>query len=73
MNETVGLSPTAVTAEPAATTLVSQSTGSDWLARYASSLMGVFGTPQRVLVRGAGALVWDADGKDTWTSSAGLR
>ncbi|MCI0142051.1 acetylornithine transaminase [Arthrobacter bambusae] len=64
MNETVGLSPTAVTAEPAATTLVSQSTGSDWLARYASSLMGVFGTPQRVLVRGAGALVWDADGKE---------
>jgi acetylornithine/N-succinyldiaminopimelate aminotransferase len=64
MNETVGLSPTAVTAEPAATTLVSQSTGSDWLARYSSSLMGVFGTPQRVLVRGAGALVWDADGKE---------
>ncbi|OOP64445.1 acetylornithine transaminase [Arthrobacter sp. SRS-W-1-2016] len=64
MNETAGLSPTAVTAEPAATTLVSQSTGSDWLARYSSSLMGVFGTPQRVLVRGAGALVWDADGKE---------
>ncbi|MBB6403280.1 acetylornithine transaminase [Arthrobacter sp. AZCC_0090] len=49
---------------PAETTLVSQSTGSDWLARYSSSLMGVFGTPQRVLVRGAGALVWDADGKE---------
>ncbi|WP_345449872.1 acetylornithine transaminase [Arthrobacter gyeryongensis] len=40
------------------------SSGSDWLARYSSSLMGVFGTPQRVLVRGAGALVWDADGKE---------
>ncbi|XAS68904.1 acetylornithine transaminase [Micrococcaceae bacterium Sec5.7] len=39
-------------------------TGADWLARYASSLMGVFGTPQRVLVRGAGCLVWDADGKE---------
>ena len=26
--------------------------------------MGVFGTPQRVLVRGAGCLVWDADGKE---------
>ncbi|MDQ0239799.1 acetylornithine transaminase [Arthrobacter bambusae] len=63
MNETVGLSPTGA-AEAAATTLVSQSTGSDWLARYSSSLMGVFGTPQRVLVRGAGALVWDADGKE---------
>ena len=38
--------------------------GSEWLARYSSSLMGVFGTPQRVLVRGAGCLVWDADGKE---------
>lgn len=35
-----------------------------WLARYSSALMGVFGEPQRVLVRGAGALVWDADGKE---------
>ena len=26
--------------------------------------MGVFGTPQRVLVRGEGCRVWDADGKE---------
>ena len=39
-------------------------TGAEWLSRYSSSLMGVFGTPQRVLVRGAGCLVWDADGKE---------
>jgi acetylornithine/N-succinyldiaminopimelate aminotransferase len=38
--------------------------GSEWLARYSTSLMGVFGTPQRVLVRGGGCLVWDADGKE---------
>ncbi|MEV7571981.1 acetylornithine transaminase [Pseudarthrobacter sp. NPDC089323] len=38
--------------------------GSEWLSRYSSSLMGVFGTPQRVLVRGSGCLVWDADGKE---------
>ncbi|MFH5880663.1 acetylornithine transaminase [Arthrobacter sp. NA-172] len=50
--------------ETPAEALVSHSTGADWLARYSSSLMGVFGTPQRVLVRGAGALVWDADGKE---------
>ena len=31
--------------------------------RYASALLGVFGTPQRVLVRGAGCHVWDADGR----------
>ncbi|MET4060117.1 acetylornithine/N-succinyldiaminopimelate aminotransferase [Arthrobacter sp. UYP6] len=36
----------------------------DWLRRYGSSLMGVFGTPQRVLVRGSGCTVWDADGKE---------
>ncbi|WP_238324913.1 acetylornithine transaminase [Paenarthrobacter nicotinovorans] len=53
-----------IAVEAAATTLVSQSSGADWLARYSSSLMGVFGTPQRVLVRGAGCLVWDADGKE---------
>ena len=75
MNESVGLSPTGdgvspgtggtpIAAPDAATTLVSQSSGADWLARYSSSLMGVFGTPQRVLVRGAGCLVWDADGKE---------
>lgn len=34
------------------------------LARYNQSLMGVFGTPQRVLVRGNGCTVWDADGKE---------
>lgn len=34
------------------------------LARYNRSLMGVFGTPQRVLVRGTGCTVWDADGKE---------
>jgi len=36
--------------------------GSEWLARYTDSLMNVFGTPQRVLVRGDGCTVWDADG-----------
>ena len=46
------------------TALVGHTSGADWLARYSTSLMGVFGTPQRVLVRGAGCLVWDADGKE---------
>ncbi|GER24199.1 acetylornithine aminotransferase [Zafaria cholistanensis] len=38
--------------------------GPELLKRYNRSLMGVFGTPQRVLVRGQGCLVWDADGKE---------
>ncbi len=38
-------------------------TSAQWLSRYSNALMGVFGSPQRVLVRGSGAVVWDADGK----------
>lgn len=34
----------------------------DWTARYGASVMNTFGTPQRVLVRGQGVHVWDADG-----------
>lgn len=49
---------------PDVSDLVHEFSGPQWLERYQKSLMGVFGTPQRVLVRGAGALVWDADGKE---------
>ncbi|MHA7273755.1 acetylornithine transaminase [Arthrobacter sp. CAL618] len=48
--------------EQLAEVLDQQASGADWLARYSSSLLGVFGTPQRVLVRGNGCTVWDADG-----------
>ncbi|KQX63570.1 acetylornithine transaminase [Angustibacter sp. Root456] len=34
-----------------------------WLERYAAALLPTYGTPQRVLVRGEGAYVWDADGR----------
>jgi acetylornithine aminotransferase len=33
-----------------------------WTDRYGHALMDTFGPPQRVLVRGDGAYVWDADG-----------
>nr|WP_324653262.1 acetylornithine transaminase [Georgenia sp. H159] len=33
-----------------------------WAERYGNALMNTFGPPQRVLVRGEGAWVWDADG-----------
>jgi acetylornithine aminotransferase len=36
--------------------------GTEWLDRYDASMLRVFGTPQRVLVRGEGCYVWDADG-----------
>ena len=41
-------------------------TGEDsarWLERYAGSVMATYGRPQRVLVRGEGCWVWDADGR----------
>jgi acetylornithine/N-succinyldiaminopimelate aminotransferase len=50
--------------DPKASLMTGTGSGAEWLARYSTSLMGVFGTPQRVLVRGAGCLVWDADGKE---------
>ena len=42
---------------------VTEGTGDAWLQRYSTSVMQTFGTPQRVLVRGEGCHVWDADGK----------
>ncbi|MFL6090325.1 MAG: acetylornithine transaminase [Aeromicrobium sp.] len=38
--------------------------GAEWMQRYRDALMNTFGTPQRVLVRGDGARVWDADGNE---------
>lgn len=34
----------------------------EWTAQYGSAIMDTFGLPQRVLVRGEGVYVWDADG-----------
>lgn len=42
------------------------------LGRYKHSLMGVFGTPQRPLVRAKGSYVWDADGKQYLDLLAGI-
>lgn len=35
----------------------------EWTDRYTHAVMDTFGTPQRVLVRGEGSYVWDADGR----------
>ncbi|MFD9358653.1 acetylornithine transaminase [Streptomyces sp. NPDC060031] len=43
---------------------MSESTGNqDYAARWRSALTNNYGTPATALVRGAGAQVWDADGK----------
>lgn len=43
-----------------------------WLARYTDAVMNTFGTPSRVLVRGQGTQVWDADGKEYTDLLAGI-
>ena len=35
----------------------------EWTQRYTQAVMDTFGPPQRVLVRGDGVWVWDADGR----------
>ncbi|XOJ25948.1 acetylornithine transaminase [Cellulosimicrobium sp. SJTW-1] len=43
-----------------------------WTDRYTHAVMDTFGPPQRVLVRGEGAYVWDADGKRYLDLLAGI-
>ncbi|MDO4243716.1 MAG: acetylornithine transaminase [Actinomyces sp.] len=43
-----------------------------WRRRYADAVMNTFGTPERVLVRGQGARVWDADGVEYLDLLAGI-
>lgn len=43
-----------------------------WLERYESAYMHNFGTPKRVLVRGEGCRVWDADGREYLDLLAGI-
>jgi acetylornithine aminotransferase len=42
--------------------LVGSDSVAHWTERYGHALMDTFGAPQRVLVRGEGPYVWDADG-----------
>ncbi|MFD6175976.1 MULTISPECIES: acetylornithine transaminase [unclassified Isoptericola] len=43
-----------------------------WTDRYSHAVMDTFGRPQRVLVRGEGAYVWDADGRRYLDLLAGI-
>ena len=47
-------------------------TGRAWVQRYGRAVMNTFGAPQRVLVRGRGARVWDADGAEYTDLLAGI-
>ena len=39
-------------------------TGEDLRRRWSTTMMGNYGTPPLTLVRGEGARVWDADGRE---------
>ena len=39
-------------------------TSADWAQRWQHALMDNYGTPPVMLVRGVGARVWDADGRE---------
>jgi acetylornithine/N-succinyldiaminopimelate aminotransferase len=43
--------------------VVELANGDAWAVRYSHALMNTFGPPKRVLVRGEGVYVWDADGR----------
>lgn len=47
-------------------------TQTQWRERYSHALMNTFGAPQRVLVRGEGVHVWDADGNKYLDLLAGI-
>ena len=47
-------------------------TSLDWLRRHAAALAGTYAPPGRVLVRGQGAWVWDADGRRYLDLLAGI-
>ena len=46
--------------------------GPEWTERYRGAVMNTFGDPQRVLVRGDGCHVWDADGNKYLDLLAGI-
>lgn len=52
--------------------LVELGAGAAWTQRYTYAVMNTFGPPKRVLVRGEGCYVWDADGNRYLDLLAGL-
>lgn len=46
--------------------------GPEWTERYRGAVMNTFGDPQRILVRGEGSYVWDADGNRYLDLLAGI-
>lgn len=56
----------------AADLLTSAQSSAQWTEQYGSAIMDTFGLPQRILVRGEGSYVWDADGNRYLDLLAGI-
>lgn len=52
--------------------LASTQSSAQWTEQYGSAIMDTFGLPQRILVRGEGSYVWDADGNRYLDLLAGI-
>ena len=63
---------TAPSAETAGPTRARADSNREWLQRYTGAVMNTFGTPARVLVRGRGAHVGEADGTEYIDLLAGI-
>jgi len=71
MTDVQATAPPVLVPPPAAVDVAGGSSAA-WTRRYAGALMNTFGTPQRVLVRGEGCYVWDADGNRYLDLLAGI-
>jgi len=60
------------TAAEAKGLLPAAGTNAEWTERYTHAVMNTFGPPKRVLVRGEGVYVWDADGNRYLDLLAGI-
>jgi acetylornithine/N-succinyldiaminopimelate aminotransferase len=63
---------TAVDVASEALPIVEAANGGLWTERYQHAMMNTFGPPKRVLVRGEGCYVWDADGNRYLDLLAGI-
>jgi acetylornithine aminotransferase len=59
-------------ASPSDATADATARGLAWTRRYQDALMNTYGSPKRVLVRGEGCQVWDADGRRYLDMFAGI-
>ena len=61
-----------MTVSPGSAPLASDAGSEQWLDRHEAAVLGTYGRPSRVLVRGEGVHVWDAEGRKHLDLLAGI-